>query len=722
MGWQPPLPNSSRLIDWGHSWVAPPPYPYASANIADTSILAGQGQYPHNGEQWPWALRDALGIGAGGQYYKTYVVPAVATASSVTTFLDYMIEDGTIEAIYYIPNGTLTGANSNTRKVQLSYDTWLGFGVVSGVQFNSGTNGAQGVPIRIYSINDNTGIQSNPGVFATNGPYVSALRGTGNNTSTILSPRGLYWVSTAVGSGLADPGGTVLIRYGTRYRNYGVAGSTLLQMFFGFGTGNWLTCMSLSPWSRPNGVEVNLTAACSTSTIACQALEYPLLAGAIINFPGGISVTTSANANFRATSISLTGAPSSTVPINSQGHALYQPGAASGYGETLSPTGINVWTHGVNDADAGVQDVNAWAECVRAVIARTICPVWDYAWQSNFAYTGGGGAWNPLQVSASTPPTSGVPLAISDSSYNGLPLEIWTGTVSGSPSFTMSLGPAFEGGNLDVMFLAIAGSSLGVAGTLTVDGSPPPSQNPCTINTSGMSTSGISVRTSTATQLTASASNTVTVTGGTGDFSTTDIGKVLVASVASGTLPAGSIITAVASASSITVIPPGGAALTFVTTGTVTVNGWYPMVKRITGLAQGAHTVTFTITGSDSTAQSAIVVYGIGIESNFPPTPAIWCNIARCPFQTSGQKTNAVALNTASSQVIAGSYTPLSGNSQEPKFPPNVQYVDLDSLFSASSSYFIDGLHFNSRGHRLMARTIFNVLQARYSPDELISR
>ena len=81
MGYTPPLPNSARLIDWGHSWVAPPQNATGSSNLTFQSV--GE---PSQGEQWSFALRDALGIGSSGSYYRSYAVPAVAAATATTFF------------------------------------------------------------------------------------------------------------------------------------------------------------------------------------------------------------------------------------------------------------------------------------------------------------------------------------------------------------------------------------------------------------------------------------------------------------------------------------------------------------------------------------------------------------------------------------------------------------------------------------------------------------
>jgi hypothetical protein len=214
------------------------------------------------------------------------------------------------------------------------------------------------------------------------------------------------------------------------------------------------------------------------------------------------------------------------------------------------------------------------------------------------------------------------------------------------------------------------------------------------------------------------------------------------------------------------------------------------MVKRITGLAAGAHTITLTITGKDG-ANSALFVHGIGMETLNPTTPVVWCNIARTPSQSGTFQNNSVALNASSQGVIQGPSTltatatngsttltfpsansvaagqtvtgagitsatvssvnystgvvtitgtittlttsayvftnPVrSGNTAEPTLGSNVIFVDIDTLFGGATpnpGYFLsDGLHLNSRGHRLMARTLFSTIVSKFSADQLIAR
>ena len=721
--YQSQVPNSSRLIDWGHSWVAPPPYPYATSNLASQDIL-GNLTHPWSGNQWPNALRDALGIGSGGVYYKTYTVPATAAGTTATSniFLDYMPDDGTIDAVYYIPNGALTGANTNTRGISVGFQTWLSYTPLNVVNFVSGVNMVQGSAVRVFSMNDNTGVNSAASATAGGAstpelasPYLPALRSGLTPNATPLNQE-IYWQQIKVGTGnaSADPGGQVIIRYGTRYRNYAVGGASLLGQG-GVATASWQTTFSWSGLSRPNAIEVNLTATSNsgTTSLTCSALPYPIKSGSVINFAGGLTATTTATAYYAQTSITVSSL-GSTLAAGLQGHVQYKNGLGTGAYESLSPS-VNVWTHGVNDADATTQDVPAWTETVRACIARNNSSAMDYASEGNFVTTNGGGTWAAMAA----PPAGGaLPYLLTPGSID-TPL-MWTGTVSGSPKVVISIGPGYEGGVVDIFLLAIAGSSKGVAGTVTVDGATPP-QGSVTFNTSGVSTSGLATRSSTATSFSVS-STTLTASGGTPDFTSADIGKMVTFTGGTGSCPAGTYITAVASTSSATL----SAAATTASATACSIAGYYPMVKRLTGLAAGAHTITLTITGSDSTTNSALILMGLGIEPVHPTGPVLWCNIARTPSQTSGQKTNSVALNTASQAVINGTASALSGNTAEPSLGTNVQYVDIDTLFGGASpttNYFLpDGLHLNSYGHRLMAKTLFAVMRNSFTPDQLMAR
>lgn len=116
------------------------------------------------------------------------VVPAVATASDDTTMIGRVPFAGTVASVTYAPDATITGANTNSRTLSIVNRGSAGSGStsVASKAFTSGVNAAAG---------DETAITNS----ATGADLVVA-------EGDILA-----WVSTHVGTGLADPGGLVTI-------------------------------------------------------------------------------------------------------------------------------------------------------------------------------------------------------------------------------------------------------------------------------------------------------------------------------------------------------------------------------------------------------------------------------------------------------------------------------------------------------------------------------
>ena len=775
MGYQPPLPNSSRLIDWGHSWVAPPLTPYAVSNAASDP-------YPADGEQWPNALRDALGVGtSGAAYTKTYIVPAsTAVAASADIFLDTIPGDATIEAVWYTPSATITGANTNSKTLGIGYGDQLGTLSLSSVAFLSGVNATANVPLQIWNINAYQNAIG--GANFTNiglPPYFPAVRYGLATTGGIAQE--VFWRMTKVGTGLADPGGVVTIRYGTRYRNYAVSGSCLQgnNPYFGVGSfGSWWTLFSYSAYARPNAPEVNVrtAAAAHATSILCTALQYPIASGWTILFNNGVRATANGNALLGATSIAVNDIGATGIPIGSQGHVSAVAGTPAGGYESLSPVGIFVNTHGYNDVGSLAQDNTAWAECVRAAIARECCPHLSYPLQANWQTSNDGGTWTSAPVNPTLP--GSMPIT-----YNNWGYDLFTSWAGTSPttsdSVSIILGPAFEGGTVDLFLLAVAGAGYGVSGLITVDGSVPaqgtfaasstansgatitfstanaahvtigmactgpgsagtlvtgvnystgvvtlasgtPSGGSYTFaglgfNTESVSTTANAVKTLTGTVSTSGSSTTLT--SSTSNFAQTDVGRVVTATG----IGAGNVIQTVAANGSTAVL----ATAVTVSATTCTTSSYVPMVKRITGLSSGAHTIKVTITAATG-ANSWLLIHGLGLESQNPQTPVLWANIAASPAFSGGQVTIAQAYNTISSAVIAGTQAPLGGNTAEPAFAGNVQLVDIYTAFGGASpgtSLFLpDGVHPNTAGHRVMSRILFSTIRNNFSPDQLISR
>lgn len=114
-------------------------------------------------------------------------IAPVATAASGSSSVAEAVA-GTVSSVTVIPDGTITGANTNTRKYELINKGQAGAGttVVASLQFNSGVN-------------------------ATNFDATAiTLSGTPANL-VVADGDVLALVSTAVGTGIADPGGLVKI-------------------------------------------------------------------------------------------------------------------------------------------------------------------------------------------------------------------------------------------------------------------------------------------------------------------------------------------------------------------------------------------------------------------------------------------------------------------------------------------------------------------------------
>lgn len=120
-------------------------------------------------------------------------VPAAATAVSDDTVLGQAEFDATVARVEYIPEAAITGANTNTRNVELRNGGQAGSGTttVANLQFNAGVNAA------------------------ANDERVITLSGTAANLNLAAGDT-LVWRSLAVGTGLADPGGLVRVTLSRR--------------------------------------------------------------------------------------------------------------------------------------------------------------------------------------------------------------------------------------------------------------------------------------------------------------------------------------------------------------------------------------------------------------------------------------------------------------------------------------------------------------------------
>jgi len=121
---------------------------------------------------------------------KTFLNNVIATAQAVTKTFSLFVApyDCTVESVEYIPDASITGANTDTRKVSVINKGSAGAGTteVAGLQFNSGVNA--------------TAFDSK----------AVTLSGTSANLN-LTAGDVVSWKSEAVGNGLADGGGLVRI-------------------------------------------------------------------------------------------------------------------------------------------------------------------------------------------------------------------------------------------------------------------------------------------------------------------------------------------------------------------------------------------------------------------------------------------------------------------------------------------------------------------------------
>lgn len=123
-------------------------------------------------------------------FKRTFQVIAAAIATNVdgVTIIGKAPFDGTISAASFIPNAAITGQNTNTRRVAIENrgDDGTGTTEAAAIQFNSGVNGV---------------------AFDEKSLTLSAVEGA----TDVAAGDILVFNSTSPGSGLADPGGLVVV-------------------------------------------------------------------------------------------------------------------------------------------------------------------------------------------------------------------------------------------------------------------------------------------------------------------------------------------------------------------------------------------------------------------------------------------------------------------------------------------------------------------------------
>lgn len=116
------------------------------------------------------------------------VGPQATVGSDLNSIVHRAAADGVLDSVTYLSDTAITGANTNTRSVSLVNLTQASV-VMATLQFNSGVNTVVGTEKTI------------------------PLSGTAANLN-LTAGDVLQWQSTHVGTGIADPGGLVVLTVG----------------------------------------------------------------------------------------------------------------------------------------------------------------------------------------------------------------------------------------------------------------------------------------------------------------------------------------------------------------------------------------------------------------------------------------------------------------------------------------------------------------------------
>lgn len=129
-----------------------------------------------------------------GKVMQSPVAPQATAGSNLNTNVARVDSAGTVTSVTYAPVTAITGANTNTRSVSLVNmgQTGVGTTVVATIQYNSGINAAA---------SDENAVT----LSATPANLVVAAGDI------------LQWRSTAVLTGIADPGGLVMVTIAPNY-------------------------------------------------------------------------------------------------------------------------------------------------------------------------------------------------------------------------------------------------------------------------------------------------------------------------------------------------------------------------------------------------------------------------------------------------------------------------------------------------------------------------
>lgn len=674
----PPGPSVGRLAIEAHS------YGWDDLNTPYGGTNPQDGDETRDGATFAQLLRDAVVGNAMSTRYLVIDVPAAGTTEDVVASRA-LPEDAVVEGVYYVPNGALPGAATNTRRHEAQTVGILGFTTFAQRQYDAGISLADGIPQAIYA-----GMGSGADLSTrSKGPTGSLFPFTPWQASIVYPAAGtrpnvFRWKSTHVGTGLADPGGSVIVRLGGRYRNGSQGGA--LAMMGGVYMGGYGAKFASHRGPQAFGVEVNVVgagAAGAATSIPVEALAAPIPLGWKVEFSNGITATVNAAAAPLDTAITVT-ALAGAVPAGKQGFAKPTTDAVDSY----LAEAIVIFMLGINDsAWWSPQPRSGWREVIRSLIALRSCPYATPTSRANFVYTGAG--WELF-----TQPAGG---QWATQGPYGLAAANMRFTGAGSGSVTIETAPDYPGGFLDFFFMALAGTGRGAQATISVDGG-----TAKIIDTSGASTAG-------ADAITGTTLTGVTFLVGTG-YNQTMIGKT----IEHPGVPKGTISGFVNDAGTAMTLtnPATGAAVgasSDQTSQPGTVVGYCPMVKRVAAAA-GAHTTVMTITGIDATDKTAALLFErVGFET---PSAIFWSNVAQLPNGFAAS--NIADQNTDAAAVLAGTATPVGTSTIEPDFDAElVTLFDLDAILGADVAKFLaDNLHPNGLGHRDIAIGLINAIRA----------
>lgn len=678
-----------RLIVAGHSYAANP-----------NDVFASHGTGQRDRRQWPEVLANIYGIEQSRRFWEVPIPKQAAAAADQETLLGILGQDSLIEAIAYFPAAAITGANTNYLQHYFQGPGLFGALVFSNMNWTAGrtagnwkTAGA-GV-LLFYPFTGQLGSSRMLPRDSTDAYTSNAFGATEGVPFSVVQHQ--------VGTGLADPGGIMVVRLGGSIRNVAVGGSQVTTPHV-LG-GGWACFFANQPLSAAPAVEVKVSATANigATSISCDALNDAIASGTTIRFSNGATATLTATAALFATSLTVS-ALAAQVPVGSQGFA--DPG--QGWYEGQNPDGLHVFNWGINDAGVSSLEVAPFREAMRACIAMALCSYFNLnAASSNFQYAAGNGAgaaWTSLAQ-----PGLG--------QFNGTSKRFSGAVGATKPTITIQCAEAFEGGAIDLFFLAAGGASRGGSATILVDGANPP-DGACVIDTRNLS-SAVAVDSD---MVVSTTSGSATITATTGTFSEPwDLGK----RVTGAGIPAGAIISSVTDSTHAVISANATATATGVTMKKYT---WVPMVKRLTGLSQGPHTILITIDNMSATDGSAGFEFlGWGWEARNPTGAVAVMNTAHIKnttvYPVGNTDANVDTLNGELQALVAGAASTFGLNTVEPAPPNTVVIADIDAALNSDVMNFVsDGIHPNARGHMLMADAVAQAIDSVIPRQALISR